>query len=158
MRQLLFTLFACLTFSTGCFAQSAVNFANEVTCLADNIYFEARGEGQHGWSAVASVTINRVNHSKYPDSVCKVVKQKRNNVCQFSWVCDRQLNNSDKSFRKTKLYRLIRWHAMNHYIGNFEDTTNGAIFYHSKKIKLANLGLNKKVKLTKTIGNHVFYR
>lgn len=158
MKRLLFTLLAGLTISAGTFAQSAVNFANEITCLADNIYFEARGEGWHGWSAVASVTMNRVSNPKYPNSVCKVVKQKRNNVCQFSWVCDNKLNNSDKSFRKTKLYRLIRWHAMNHYIGNHGDTTNGAIFYHSRKIKLTSLGLNKKVRLTKTIGNHVFYR
>ena len=33
---------------------------DELTCLADNIYFEARNQGTAGWQAVAAVTLNRV--------------------------------------------------------------------------------------------------
>ena len=37
--------------------------------MADNIYFEARNQGL-GWSAVASVTLNRVNDKRFPNTVC----------------------------------------------------------------------------------------
>ena len=46
----------------------------EVTCMADNIYFEARNQGTAGWSAVASVTLNRVKDKRFPNTVCEVVK------------------------------------------------------------------------------------
>ena len=42
----------------------------QVSCMADNIYFEARNQGTAGWSAVASVTLNRVKDKRYPNTVC----------------------------------------------------------------------------------------
>ena len=47
----------------------------EISCMADNIYFEARNQGTAGWSAVASVTLNRVKDKRFPNTVCEVVKQ-----------------------------------------------------------------------------------
>ena len=47
----------------------------QVSCMADNIYFEARNQGTAGWSAVASVTLNRVKDKRFPNTVCEVVKQ-----------------------------------------------------------------------------------
>ena len=47
----------------------------QTTCMADNIYFEARNQGTAGWSAVASVTLNRVKDKRFPNTVCEVVKQ-----------------------------------------------------------------------------------
>ena len=32
----------------------------EVMCLAENMYHEAKNQGTAGWSAVASVTFNRI--------------------------------------------------------------------------------------------------
>ena len=52
-----------------------------VTCLATNIYFEARSEDRVGQYAVAEVTLNRVASPDYPDDVCEVVWQDK----QFSW-------------------------------------------------------------------------
>ena len=71
-------------------------FENDVHCLALNIYFEARGEPEKGQHAVGHVVMNRVAHSRYPNSVCGVVHQggeQRLHRCQFSWWCDGQ---SDK--------------------------------------------------------------
>src|SRR5262249_40082415 len=44
-------------------------------CLADAIYFEARGESVRGQMAVAQVVINRVFSGYYPGNVCGVVYQ-----------------------------------------------------------------------------------
>ena len=74
----------------------------QATCLADNVYFESRNQGTAGWSAVISVTLNRVKDKRFPNTICEVVKQgptreswKKNGTyypikhrCQFSWYCD----------------------------------------------------------------------
>lgn len=66
----------------------------EKTCLAHNIYFEARNESYEGKLAVATVTTNRVNSKHYPNTYCEVVWEQRTNprtgkkVPQFSWTLD----------------------------------------------------------------------
>ena len=45
------------------------------TCLAEAIYFEARGEAVRGQMAVAQVVLNRAFSGKYPNTVCGVVYQ-----------------------------------------------------------------------------------
>jgi spore germination cell wall hydrolase CwlJ-like protein len=59
-------------------------------CLAEAIYFEARGEHVRGQMAVAQVVLNRVFSGKYPDTVCGVVYQNANRRlhCQFTFACD----------------------------------------------------------------------
>ena len=47
----------------------------EWKCLADALYFEARGESVAGQLAVGLVIFNRVEHPKYPDTVCGVTRQ-----------------------------------------------------------------------------------
>ena len=63
-------------------------FNRQLECLAMNIYHEARSESYDGQLAVATVTMNRVDSHKYPETVCGVVWQKNNKGCQFSWTCD----------------------------------------------------------------------
>jgi spore germination cell wall hydrolase CwlJ-like protein len=48
---------------------------NEVLCLAENIYFEARAESYSGKAAVGNVTRNRVSDSRWPSTYCEVVQQ-----------------------------------------------------------------------------------
>jgi Cell Wall Hydrolase len=59
-------------------------------CLADAIYFEARGEHVRGQMAVAQVVLNRAFSGKYPNTVCGVVYQNahRHLACQFTFACD----------------------------------------------------------------------
>ena len=59
-------------------------------CLAEAVYFEARGEPVEGQAAVAEVVLNRVAEPRYPDDVCAVVAQGtgRRFACQFSYTCD----------------------------------------------------------------------
>ena len=51
--------------------------SRELTCLALNVYYEARGEPLAGMYAVAEVTMNRVASHRYPETVCGVVYEKR---------------------------------------------------------------------------------
>jgi hypothetical protein len=59
-------------------------------CLANAIYFEARGESVRGQIAVAQVVMNRVFSGYYPNDVCGVVYQNahRHLACQFTFACD----------------------------------------------------------------------
>jgi spore germination cell wall hydrolase CwlJ-like protein len=55
---------------------------DDLLCMVQNVYFEARSEDALGQAAVAHVTLNRVRLPAYPDSVCDVVWQRG----QFSWT------------------------------------------------------------------------
>jgi hypothetical protein len=59
-------------------------------CLAEVVYFEARGEAVRGQIAVAQVVMNRAFSGKYPNDVCGVVYQNkhRHMACQFTFACD----------------------------------------------------------------------
>jgi hypothetical protein len=59
-------------------------------CLADAVYFEARGEPEKGQEAVAQVVMNRVFSGFYPNDVCGVVYQNANRhlACQFTFACE----------------------------------------------------------------------
>ena len=85
----------------------------ELSCMAQNIYFEGRAEPMVGKIAIAHVVMNRVASEKHPDSICEVVhegpireswKTRKDPTlsdnerkyfpikhrCQFSWWCDGQ--------------------------------------------------------------------
>jgi hypothetical protein len=59
-------------------------------CLAQAVYFEARGERLRGQVAVAQVVMNRVFSPFYPNDVCGVIYQNahRHLSCQFTFTCD----------------------------------------------------------------------
>jgi spore germination cell wall hydrolase CwlJ-like protein len=59
-------------------------------CLAEAVYFEARGEAVRGQIAVAQVVMNRAFSGYYPTTVCGVVFQSkyRHSVCQFTFACE----------------------------------------------------------------------
>lgn len=64
--------------------------AKHEKCLANAVYFEARGEPVRGQIAVAQVVINRAFSGYYPETVCGVVYQNahRRLACQFTFACD----------------------------------------------------------------------
>lgn len=68
----------------------------QLACLTKNIYYEAGSEPFEGKVAVAQVTINRANHSGFPDDICHVIYEKNvvysKVLCQFSWVCEHTSN------------------------------------------------------------------
>jgi spore germination cell wall hydrolase CwlJ-like protein len=132
---------------------------SEIECLAQNIYHEARSESTAGRMAVALVTINRVNDSRFPDSICGVVKQTKyypsGNIdlhsCQFSWYCD----GKPDTIRDEKCYKDILLIAEVMFTYDTEDFTEGSLWYHSPKVKPKwSMVYNKTV----TIDNHIFYK
>src|SRR5437868_12112848 len=64
--------------------------AKSEKCLAEAIYFEARGEAVRGQIAVAQVVLNRAFSGFYPNTVCGVVYQNASHhlACQFTFACD----------------------------------------------------------------------
>ncbi|TLZ19962.1 MAG: hypothetical protein E6K26_04220, partial [Gammaproteobacteria bacterium] len=71
-------------------ATRAQRRASDLRCLAENIYFEARGEPIAGQYAVAEVTLNRTQAQHFPHTVCEVVHEtrwdpgRRRHVADFS--------------------------------------------------------------------------
>lgn len=137
-------LVAALTLS---FSSQASHDAKEIDCIAKNIYFESRGEGIKGMTAIAHVTKNRVNSGKFPDSYCKVVYQSN----QFSWVSKRpKVDKTDEAWQTAKnLARVI------YYVDLPQDPTYGALYFHSGKDKPY---WTKKFKKTTKIKGHTFYK
>jgi hypothetical protein len=128
---------------------SAAVSDREVRCLAENVYYESRGEPLRGQFAVANVTINRLNEG-YAGSVCGVVKQ----GCQFSWVCEPFFTSKLLTLKHTSLYNDILDLSVEIFL-NYDklvDVTRGATYYHADYV-------NPGWKLPKTtvIGRHIFY-
>lgn len=147
-----------------------VNFSDEIFCLAQNIYFETSNQPYAGKLAVAMVTLNRVNSSKFPNTVCDVVYQAKTkpswktgepvpirNQCQFSWYCD---GKSDTPYN-TEVWKDSIRIAANMYSAFIDkdtlidDITEGSTYYHADYVFP-----NWRTSLTKTvqIQNHIFYK
>ena len=115
-------------------------------CLALNVYHEARGERWEGQIGVAHVTINRVKHPGWKDTICGVVYQHK----QFSWTH----TIKDHTPKEAKAWRDAQVIARDVMIGNTEDPTNGAVYYHANYV---NPKWTKYMDLSKVIGRHLFY-
>jgi spore germination cell wall hydrolase CwlJ-like protein len=85
--------------------------ADAEKCLADAVYFEARGEVMKGQEAVAQVVMNRVFSGYYPHDVCGVVYQNahRHLACQFTFACEgKDLNKIDEPDMWEQAKRIAR--------------------------------------------------
>ncbi|CAK7254887.1 N-acetylmuramoyl-L-alanine amidase [Shinella sp. WSC3-e] len=128
--------------------------AKEQKCLAEGIYFEARGEELKGQAAVAQVILNRVRNPAYPKTICGVVYQNENwrNRCQFSFACDRIPD-----------LILSPWHwktakeiAMAVTAGKiWFDDVGSSTHYHATYV---NPPWGRTMKRVAKIGKHIFYR
>jgi spore germination cell wall hydrolase CwlJ-like protein len=142
-----------------------IEHAQEIECLARNMYFEARGEGQAGIDAVAFVTINRVRSQRYPNTVCEVVYQARldrngnpiRHKCQFSWYCDGRPDVvNENTFER--LYRRAEFVYINYYLNDaMKDTTRGSTHYHARRVN-PHWSRHRNYQQVAHIGEHVFYR
>lgn len=122
-------------------------------CLAEALYFEARGENIRGMFAVGEVVLNRVDSAKFPGSVCAVVNQGTGQryQCQFSYTCD---GNSEK-IRELAAWRRVGKVARLLLDGAPRDLTSGATYYHTRSV---NPSWARRFDRTASIGAHYFYR
>lgn len=119
--------------------------SGDLACLAEAIYFEARGTGLEGESAVAHVVVNRAKAKSFPNSVCGVV----HDGCQFSYRCDGRSDALADSKARARAYRVAQA-----VLDGAPDITRGALFFHSAKAK----GGFKGRKKLGAFGGNVFYR
>lgn len=156
---------AVLLLSAAPVPASAQNFELEklfpqVQCMALNVYYEARGSNLADQAAVADVVLNRVNDSRYPDTVCGVVKQgmkdangnMRRNKCQFSWYCDGKHDRPQDGDRWAEA-QSIAWNMVED--NKFRGITEGATHYHATYVEPQ---WASTLQLVGRIGAHIFYR
>jgi spore germination cell wall hydrolase CwlJ-like protein len=132
----------------------SIHTAAEQRCLAEAVYFEARGESYLGQVAVAQVVLNRVKSPSFPTTVCDVVYQNSDqfNRCQFSFACD--------GLAET----IHDWTAWSRATEIAEDISHGRVWvddlgasthYHALSVDPAWAGGFEKLM---QIGDHLFYR
>ncbi len=128
--------------------------AQEERCLADAIYFEARGEPEAGQAAVAQVVLNRMVSGLYPSSICGVVYQNRHkrNACQFSFACDGnalRVNDDEAWEVATRIARdVLEGRIYMAHVG-------GSTHYHADYVRPR---WAKYLQKRDKIGAHVFYQ
>ena len=128
--------------------------SEEMHCLQQNIYFEARGESVLGQRAVAWVTLNRMDSDRYPNTICEVVWQDR----QFSWthdgLPDRPGTNSieQQSWARAGLIArsVTRKWAYNH-----ESLVEDAVMFHADYVSPYWAASYQEVT---QIDGHIFYQ
>jgi hypothetical protein len=124
-------------------------------CLADAVYFEARGEPFKGQQAVAQVVMNRVFSGYYPNDVCGVVYQNsgRHLACQFTFACEgKDLNKVDEP----DMWEQAKKIAKDMLDGKIWLTEVGhATHYHAYWVHPS--WVHEMTKLYK-LGVHTFYR
>lgn len=110
----------------------------DLNCVAETIYYEARGEGETGMRAVAHVIYNRAKKSG--QRPCTVV----NKPNQFATRKGRKIRNK-------RLWDKALIIARN----PGRDITNGATYFHNYSVRP---GWSYHKKITYRWKNHIFYK
>jgi spore germination cell wall hydrolase CwlJ-like protein len=132
-------------------AAKPVEGSEDAECLAQAIYFEARGESLEGQIAVAEVVLNRTESGEFPRSVCGVVRQGGRGGCQFSFTCD----GVKDRIHERGAWRQAQRIAALMLSGIRRDLTDGATHFHTDRVRP---GWARRFEHTATIGDHLFYR
>lgn len=126
-------------------AQPSAPSANDMKCLTEAVYFEARGESPSGQRAVAEVILNRVDHPAFPKSVCGVVNQGG----QFSYKGKQSRMRDGGALARAK---RVAAEALS---GAPRTLTSGATYFHTTKVRPS---WSQRFTRTTKIGSHIFYR
>jgi spore germination cell wall hydrolase CwlJ-like protein len=134
-------------------AQPRANGTDQWRCLAEALYFEARGETVKGQFAVAEVIMNRVQSARFPGSVCDVIHQGtgKKYQCQFTYTCDgnKEVIAEPQAFARVgKVARAV-------IDGKAPTLTDGATHYHTTAVRPR---WSRVYTRTARIGVHLFYR
>lgn len=125
----------------------------EIYTLAQNVYYESRGESRQGQHAVAWVTINRTRDGRWPTTITEVVWQAK----QFSWT--RHKSRRQIALRNeidTQAWRDAVTVAYEAYFGHVEDPTGGATHFFAQNI--VSPAWARSYSHRTRIGNHTFLR
>tara|TARA_R100001594_G_scaffold1044_2_gene4279 strand:- start:1662 stop:2144 length:483 start_codon:yes stop_codon:yes gene_type:complete len=127
-------------------------------CLAEAVYFEARGEGWKGMLAVGVVIQNRVRDTRYPSTICEVVRQGyyKNGLpikhkCQFSYYCDGKPETVSEQIAWQNAQSIAEMLLSTKVqVEGLENSTH----YHAVWVQPS---WSKQLSRSKKFGNHVFY-
>ena len=135
-----------------------VSFTEQEECLAEAIYFEARGEPFLGQVAVGVVIMRRVQSPRFPDNICNVVHDgvywKGNpvrNRCAFSYYCDGKPETIYEMEEYIRVLDATELVLNGIVVDNMEDV----LFYHATYV---NPSWAKDMTLVFQIGKHKFYK
>lgn len=134
-------------------AQPAAKGGGEWQCLAEALYFEARGESVRGQFAVAEVIRNRVKSGRFPGSFCAVINQGtgKKYQCQFTYTCDGNKEVIAEPAAFARVGKVARYMLD----GAVPAQTEGATHYHTNAVSPRWSRVYTK---TASIGVHEFYR
>lgn len=122
--------------------------SRDLECLAQAIYFEARGEKLAGQLAVGAVIVNRTTSGRYPSDYCSVVTQPG----QFSFVRQGRIPSPDEN---SLAWSNARAMAQIAHRDLWQSAAGEALFFHARYVRPG--WARTKVQLA-TIDSHVFYR
>lgn len=132
--------------------RTAGGSGDDLRCLTEAVYFEARGEPAAGQAAVAQVVLNRRGARGFPKTVCGVIyESRRAGRCQFSFACDgsltRGINDPAAWLRAETVARAA-------LAGTGEAGELKATHFHADRIRPFWAAAFKRVA---SLGRHVFY-
>jgi spore germination cell wall hydrolase CwlJ-like protein len=120
----------------------------EQDCLANAVYFEARGEPLQGQLAVAEVVINRAASGRYPATLCGVVVQ----PAQFSFVRRGRIPQADRSSdawrRAVAVARIAKERITPRVL------PQSCLWYHASYVSPS---WGRRLAQSARIGLHIFY-
>ena len=120
----------------------------EQDCLANAVYFEARGEPLRGQLAVAEVVMNRAASGRFPASLCAVVVQ----PAQFSFVRHGRIPQADhasEAWRRAVGVARVAVEGMAPRL-----LPAGCLWYHADYVSPS---WGHRLAETTRIGQHIFY-
>ncbi|HEV7659843.1 MAG TPA: cell wall hydrolase [Allosphingosinicella sp.] len=120
----------------------------EEDCLANAVYFEARGESIEGQLAVAEVVMNRASSGRYPPTLCGVVVQRS----QFSFVHGGIIPAADRGSHAWRRAVAVARVAL---AGTTRLLPTSVLWYHANYVSP---GWGRRLARTSRIGAHIFYR
>lgn len=125
---------------------------NELECLTQAIYYEARNESEAGQAAVAEVVMNRVRHASYPNQVCAVVYQRNSRTCQFTFTCDGSIG---RSAIRPQVWARAQRIARDVYEGRSDSQLpRNSVNYHANYVRPS---WGQRLDRVRQIGAHIFY-
>lgn len=129
---------------------------DELQCLAENVYFEARGEPLAGQYAVAEVTLNRTHARNFPRTICAVVHERRwdpvrrRHSADFSWTAlGAQTPEDGPAWRQAMAVANSVYNELS------PPLVPEALYYHATSVRP---DWARSRRAVATIGNHIFYR
>ena len=160
IKYTLLTSTVCMLISLLSLSLSAQTLLEEeVGCLAEALYFEARSESFIAQLAVGNVIYNRVKSSKFPNTFCDVVRQSNKtkngklikNKCQFSYYCD----GKKETVYDVEAYKKAVSIAHLVMEGVVIEHIRDALYYHASYVRPY---WSKNKKYLSKVGLHKFYK